>query len=191
MPPSPSPGLEPLPRCSGRARHFPQLWRDYEATSYSPVAGVPQVNEQVFKEQIESPPANAEPPLLSTPTMSTPSPNRSPPNMFHVFHVFDTPPNPAPILPQNSPPINPPPHPFKNDSIFEMIKTSILGPSSKTTSGMDAFANLISSGQVVSEELLRFNATTELHCLDDFAAKSKIAGGPWKTGSVKVRMPCM
>ena len=72
-----------------------------------------------------------------------------------------------------------------------MVKTSILGPSSKTTSGMDAFANLISSGWVVSEELLGFNATTELRCLDNFAAKSTIAGGPWKTGSVKVRMPCM
>ena len=56
---------------------------------------------------------------------------------------------------------------------------------------MDAFANLISSGWVVSEELLGFNATTELRCLDNFAAKSTIAGGPWKTGSVKVRMPCM
>ena len=56
---------------------------------------------------------------------------------------------------------------------------------------MDTFAHLISSGRVVSEELLGFNATTELRRLDDFAAKSTIAGGPWRTGSVKVRMPCM
>ena len=189
--PSPSPGPELLPRHSGRVCHFLQLWRDYEATSYSPVVGVPQVNEQMFEEQVQSLSANTDPPLLSTPNMSTPSPNRSPPNMFHVFRVLNTPPNPVPISPQNDPLISPPPHPFKNDSIFEMVKTSVLGPSSKTTPGMDTFAHLISSGQVVGKELLGFNAMTELRRLDDFVAKLTIAGGPWRTGSVKVRMPCV
>ena len=72
-----------------------------------------------------------------------------------------------------------------------MVKTSVLSPSSKTTSGMDEIAHLISSGRVKAEELSGFNAATELRRLDEFAAKSPIAGGPWKTGSVRIKMPCM
>ena len=55
---------------------------------------------------------------------------------------------------------------------------------------MNLVANLILSGKVKGEELEGFNATTELHRLDQFAAESSIAGGPWKTGSVKIKMPC-
>ena len=85
----------------------------------------------------------------------------------------------------------PPPHPFKNDSTFEMVKAFCLGPSSKTTAGMNQLVQLFTSGRVTHEELEGFNAVKELHLLDDFAARSKIAGGPWQTGSVKIKMPCM
>ena len=72
-----------------------------------------------------------------------------------------------------------------------MVKASQLGASSKTAQGMNEIAGLISSKKVVADELIGFNAATELRHLDEFAAKSPIAGGPWQTGSVKVRMPCM
>jgi len=55
---------------------------------------------------------------------------------------------------------------------------------------MNAHAELFSSGKVTPEELSGFNAVTELRRLDDFAAQSPIAGGPWKTRSVKIKMPC-
>jgi len=55
---------------------------------------------------------------------------------------------------------------------------------------MNAYAELFSSGKVTPEELSGFNAVTELRRLDDFAAQSSIAGGPWKTGSVKIKIPC-
>lgn len=71
------------------------------------------------------------------------------------------------------------------------MKALHLNPSSKTTDGMDAMGRLIASGRVKAEELAGFRARTELQRLDDFAATSTIAGGPWKTGSVKVRMPHM
>ena len=154
----------------------------------------------MFEERVEPPPVNVEPALLSTPTTSAPSPNQSSPDIFHVFRVYDKPSTSTPTdgqapfnidIPHAYPPTHPPSHPFKNDSIFELVKTSVLSPSSKTTSGMDEIASLISSGRVKAEELSRFNAATELRRLDEFAARSLIAGGPWKTGSVRIRMPCM
>ena len=83
------------------------------------------------------------------------------------------------------------PHPFRNDSVFEAVTTFCLSPSSKTARGMDAIAELIISGKIVPGELQGFKAATELHRLDKFAAESPIAGGPWKTGSVRIKMPCM
>ena len=56
---------------------------------------------------------------------------------------------------------------------------------------MDAIAGLITSGRIIPEELKGFKAATELRHLDKFAAESSIAGGPWKTGSVRIKMPCM
>ena len=82
------------------------------------------------------------------------------------------------------------PHPFTNDSTYEMVKVACLGPSSKTAQGMDAFAELLSSGRVTADELSGFKAVTELRHLDEFAADSPIAGGPWQTGSVRIKMPC-
>ena len=55
---------------------------------------------------------------------------------------------------------------------------------------MNAIVELISSGKVVPEELKGFSAAAELHRLDKLGAESSFAGGPWKTGSVKIKMPC-
>ena len=83
------------------------------------------------------------------------------------------------------------PHPFKNDSIFELVKALVVGASSKTAAGIDAIADAISSKRVVPGGVEGFSSKTELRWLDKFAAKSPIAGGPWQTGTVKVKMPCM
>jgi hypothetical protein len=175
-----------------RIRRFPQRWRDFEATSHTPIAEVPQVNEDVYERRIEPPAVTQEPIALSTPDMSRPSPRHSPLNRFRVLRVSATSPT---AVPNQSEPRSdtetPLPHPFKNDSVFELIKTLHLSSSSKTAQGMDTIAELISSGKVIAEELSGFKGTTELRHLDKFAAESPIAGGPWKTGSVKIKMPCM
>jgi len=181
------------PRCSGRRRQFPQLWREFEATSYSLVTAVPQVTEQAFQDRIEP---YTKPALLSAPDMALPSLDRSPLDGFRVCRVFNTPRSPPVSHGQAQPPygaqhIGPPAHPFTSDSAFELMKAFVLGPSSKTVSGMDEIGRAIGSGRVMPDELSQFNAATELHHLDDFAARSSIAGGPWQTGSVKVKMPCM
>jgi hypothetical protein len=72
-----------------------------------------------------------------------------------------------------------------------LVRATHLGPSSKTVQGIDAIAQLISSGKVSPEGLNGFKAATELRRLDEFAAQSPIAGGPWQTGSVRIKMPCM
>lgn len=187
----PTPMIQPLApevllRPPGRLRRFPQRWRDFEATSYSPVVAVPQVTEQAFEARIEP---HVEPTLLSTPDLAQPSLARSPLDGFRVCRVFSSPSGP---LSQTFPPPCPPlPHPFKSDSIFELVRTLVLGPSSKTLSGMDGIAEAISSGRISPSGLSGFRAATELRRLDEFAARSPIAGGPWQTGSVKIKMPCM
>lgn len=55
---------------------------------------------------------------------------------------------------------------------------------------MDQQAQLIASGKLVPEELVGFSSKAELQRLDKFATSSDIAGGPFKTGSVKIKMPC-
>jgi hypothetical protein len=187
--PSPGPGLpEGRPV---RIRRFPQRWRDFEATSHTPVVEVPRVNEEVYERRIE-PPITQGPRALFTPDMARPSPHHSPLSRFRVLRVSTTSPiidaNQSEPRPSTTPPFQ---HPFKNDSIFEMVKAVHLGPSSKTTKGMDTLAELVSSGKLIPEELSEFKAVTELRHLDEFAAQSPIAGGPWKTGSVKIKMPCM
>ena len=152
---------------------------------------VPLVNEEVYEQRIE-PPAMQEIGALSTPDMSRPSSHRSPLNRFRVLQVSTVSPamdaSHTEPMPSTTAPV---PHPFRNDSIFEMVKTLHLGPSSKTAQGMDTVAELISSGRILPEELSGFKTVTELRHLDEFAAKSPIAGGPWRTGSVKIKMPCM
>jgi Plavaka transposase len=188
----PSSGPELPMRRSTRTRKFPRGWRDYETTSYTPLPMMPQVNEELFEQRIEPPPVIQEPTALLTPDISKPSPHHSPPNRFHICRVFTA--SPTINSSQNEPSPDTRihfPHPFKNDSIFEMVKACCLGPSSKTIQGMDAITKLISSGKVTADELSEFKAVTELRRLDDFAAQSHIAGGPWQTGSVKIKMPCI
>lgn len=186
--PPPGPAL-PEKRLS-RARRFPQLWRDFEATSYTPVVTVHQVNEEAF-EQRTDPSVAQEPAVLAMPDLSGQSPLCSALSKFRVCRVSAT--NPSVYTNRvraETEPLTPINHPFKNDSIFELLKTLQLGPSSKTAPGMNAVAHLICSGKVKPEEMMGFNATTELRRLDQFASESPIAGGPWKTGSVKIKMPC-
>jgi hypothetical protein len=124
------------------------------------------------------------------PDISQESVNRPSPNPFRILQVSAA---PTAITQDGQVPNahTPHKHPFKNDSVFELLKALHLNPSSKTTDGMDAIGRLISSGKVKADELTGFRARTELQRLDSFAAKSMIAGGPWKTGSVKVKMPRM
>src|SRR6267378_7129462 len=81
-------------------------------------------------------------------------------------------------------------HPFKNRSVFEVIKHICLSPSLNTPSGMDLIVDGFQSGQMTESELGDFRSARELQLLDDFAATSPIAGGPWKAGSVAIKMPC-
>jgi len=190
IPPAPSPMSDPPVRRSGRARRFPPGWRDYEATSYTPVV-LPPVDEEVFEQQIEPPPA--QPPALAIPDMSRPSPQRSQLNRFRICRVSTSVRVSATTNEDLSQPSTQtsPPHPFRNDSTFEMVKAFCVGPSSNTTTGMDHLVSLFTSGRVTHEELAGFRAVTELRHLDRFAEESPIGGGPWHTGSVKVKMPCM
>jgi hypothetical protein len=152
---------------------------------------MPLVNEEVFERRVESPPP--EPQALVAPDMSRPSPHRSPLNKFRICRVTSSiPAHAATNLNQDlSISQGPIPHPFRNDSVFEMIKACCLGPSSKTATGMDQLTGLFTSGRVTSEELSGFKAVTELRRLDDFTARSRIAGGPWQTASIKIKLPCM
>jgi hypothetical protein len=187
IPPPPGPAL--LEGRPVRIRGFPQRWRDFEATSHTPIVELAQVNEEVYEQRIE-PQVVQQPIALSTPDMSRPSSQHSSLNRFRVFRVSTASPT-SPTTGTSPNTQTPLPHPFSNDSIFEMVKALHLGPSSKTAQGIDAIAELIASGMVQPEELSRFKAATELRHLDKFAAESPIAGGPWETGSVKIKMPCL
>ena len=172
------------------ARRFRQGWEDFEATSWTPVLSIPQVNEEAYNQRVE-PPVTLQPEALSTPDMSIPSTHRSTLSRFRICQVSSSAPGDANrnMLVLNI--CTALPHPFRNDTYFEAIKAFCLSPSSKTARGMDAIAELISSGRIIPEELQGFRAATELRRLDRFATESSIAGGPWKTGSVRIKMPCM
>lgn len=178
-------------RRSTRARRFRHPGEDFEATSYTPIPSIPQVSEEVYERRVE-PPVTLQPEALSTPDMSILSPHRSTLSRFRICRVSSSATAGSTchnlLVPNVYEPLA---HPFKNDTFFEAIKTFCLSPSSKTASGMDAIAELIASGRIVPEELHGFRAATELRRLDRFAAESSIAGGPWKTGSVLIKMPCM
>ena len=177
-------------RRSTRTRRFRQVGEDFEATSYTPILSIPQVNEEAYNRRVEAP-VTLQPAALSTPNMAIASPHRSALGRFRICRVSSAPggdANQAVLVPNVYTTL---PHPFKNDSIYEAVKTFCLSPSSKTARGMDAITDLITSGRVLPEELHGFKAATELRHLDRFAAESPIAGGPWKTGSVWIKMPCM
>ena len=186
--PGPEPMPEPLEGRPARIRRFPRAWKDYEATSYTPITTVAPVNEEVMEQRVEPPmPHRLE--ALSAPDMLEENPHRSPLNRFRVCQVStSTTDLPVPGLP--TVPNLRPLHPFRNDSVFEYIRQSCLGSSSKTVEGGNDMARLIASGRVMPRELEGYNARTELRRLDRFAASSKVGGGPWKTESVSIKMPC-
>ena len=186
--PEPAPEPEPPQGRPVRVRRFPPVWKDYEATSYTPITTLAPVNEEIMEQRVE-PSTIQEPVALSAPDMAVQDSHRSPLNGFRVCrvstsapsHTRSGPPTPSPLRPS---------HPFHNDSIFEYVKQCCLGPSLKTVEGGTEMARLIASGRVLPRELDGYNARTELQRLDRFAASSKIGGGPWQTDSVKIRMPC-
>ena len=157
-PPIPSPSPEPAEPtgCPTHIRRFPTRWRDFESTSYSPVTAIPPVNEEVFEQWIE-PVVVVQPEALSTPNMSVPSSHCSALNRFRICQVFSNSQqggiSQARLLPNIQTTL---PHPFKNDSHFEAIKTFCLSPSSKSIQGMEAIMKLVSSGKVVPEEVQGF-----------------------------------
>jgi len=186
--PEPVPAPEPRQGRPARIRRFPRAWKDYEATSYTPITTVAPVNEEIM-EQRAAPAIAQGPEALSAPDMAEQDPHRSPLNAFRVCQVSTAvPTQPSPNLP--TAPTPRPPHPFQNDSIFEYVKQCSLGPSAKTVEGGNEMARLIASGRVVPRELDGYNARTELRRLDKYTASSKVGGGPWKTDSVRIKMPC-
>jgi len=182
MDPEPHPmqlGPEPIPEPPQgrptRTRQFPRAWKDYEATSYTPITTLAPINEEVMEQRVE-PSTALGPEALSAPDMAEQDPHRSQLNGFRVCRVSTAPGQPGPDLP--TAPTPPPPHPFRNDSVFEFIKQCCLAPSSKTVEGANNMARLVASGRVVPKELEGYNARTELRRLDGLAASLKIGGGP-------------
>jgi hypothetical protein len=72
-----------------RVRGFPQRWRDFEATSHTPVVELAQVNEEVYERRIE-PQVVQQPMALSTPDISRPFSHHSSLNRFRIFRVSTT-----------------------------------------------------------------------------------------------------
>ena len=177
-------------RRSTRTHRFRQGWRDFEATSWTPILSIPQVNEEAYNRRVEVP-VTLQPEVLSTPDLTAPSLHRSTLNRYRICRVFSDSgggANRNVLVPNVHTTL---PHPFRNDTYFEAVKAFCLGPSSKTARGMDSIAELITSGRIVPEDLQGFKAATELRRLDKFGAESPITGGPWRAGSVRIKMPCM
>ena len=181
---------EQIPRRSKRERKFPAEYGSVEATSYTPNPGIPMANERLFEERLDPPEPVQEPVALLRPDTSTTSSLHSPPNQFHVFRVLTEPQrqeNPATqgqltVEPQIT-------HPFRNDAYFEMMKTTVLAPSSKTPRGSDDIVEKIIDRRLNDKDLVGYKSETQLKVLDKYSRTSPIAGGPWRSASVKVKMP--
>ena len=185
-PPMPSPTPEPelVQQPSKRKRRFPAHYGNVIATSYTPNADVPMAEEALFEERL-MPSEAQETAALSTPDLTNPSPLHSNPNRFHVYKVHTEQPMPSPediVRP-------PTPHPFKNDSIFNMITHVCLSPSSHTNTGSDMLGLSIADKRIKAEEMEGFSTERELKRLDAYGQTTLVAGGPWKSGSVKIKMP--
>ena len=191
LPSPPSPGPEPRMRRSTRPRQFPRIWRDFEATSYSPISAIPLANEEMFERQLQPPPAGPE--ALTAPDLTGQSSHPLVFNKYGICRIFtsSSTSTPTPATLKDGQGQTLPPHPFKNDSIFEAVKACCLGPSSKTATGMNELVRVLTSEKVNRTEVAGFSATAELRRLDEFAAKSPIGGGPWQVGSIKIKMPCL
>jgi len=72
--PSRGPTPEPPQGCPARIRRFPRAWKDYEATSYTPITTVAPVNEEIM-EQTVKPSIAQRPEALSTPDMAEQDPH--------------------------------------------------------------------------------------------------------------------
>ena len=151
---------------------------------------MPQVEEQAFEQRIEPQRPLLTPLTLCAPDMARENPHRSPLDRFRTFNITAENANQLALHFPTSDIRQPHPHPFPNDSTFEFIKQCCLGRSSQTLWGSTKIAMLFASGKVIPEELNDFSARAELRRLDKFADDSRIAGGPWKEKSVKIRMPC-
>jgi hypothetical protein len=142
-------------------------------------------HEELFEERLQ-PSAVQEPVVLTAPEVLDPDQRG-----FYVHKHFAEP-QEAPLQTQSTPANQQTriPHPFKNDSYFEMVKHITLSASSHTRPGAKAIACSIADGKIKRKEIRGFDPGRELDKLDKFGAKSLLAGGPWKTGSVKLKMPC-
>jgi hypothetical protein len=117
---SPLPQMEPLPRRSGRAHHFPTAWKDFEATSYTPHTDIPVVDPALFEQHITPPAPTRTIAILTPPNIITASPSQLPLDEFCICWTFNTPQNPPTILGQMTLQL-PTPHPFRNDSILKAL----------------------------------------------------------------------
>ena len=139
--------------------------------------------EGLFEERLGSP-VDREPTALNAPDIQRDNLNR-----FRVQKRFSNPTGPdLPMGPTvERPPVS---HPFKNDSYFEMMKHMTLSPSSHTNDGAKDITQRFAKGKILLDEIEDFDPARERKHLDDYGAKSLLAGGHWKTGSVKIKMPC-
>ena len=181
--PSALPEPEQPPGRPHRKRKFPVHFGNVLATSYTPDINVPMARDALFEERLE-PLTVQEPGALAAPDILHPNPKG-----FYMHKHFT---EPQETHTQIEPVIEPPPihHPFKNDSYFEMVKHMTLTPSSHTRPGAKAIARSFEDGRIKQKEIKGFDPSQELNRLDEYGARSSVAGGPWKAGSVKLKMPC-
>ena len=169
--PSPPPELEqPLGR-SHRRRKFPVHFGDVLATSYTPDANVPMAQDALFEERLE-PSTVREPGVFAVPDILHPNSKG-----FYMHKQFS---EPQEAQSQIEPATEPPPirHPFRNDSYFEMVKHMTLSPSSHTRPGAKAIARSFADGRIKQKAIKGFDPGQELNRLDEYGARSSVAGGP-------------
>ena len=70
-----------------------------------------------------------------------------------------------------------------------MMKTTVLDPSSKTPRGSDLIVDKIVQQTLHGPGLTGYRSQGQLKILDKYGATSPIAGGPWRSGSVQIKMP--
>jgi hypothetical protein len=139
--------------------------------------------EALFDARLEPPPVR-EPTVLTAEDVRLGDLNRF---FVHKRHAGPQGPDLQLVPTIEQPPIS---HPFRNDSYLEMMKHMTLSPSSHTNDGAMAIAQSIANGRITQDEIDGFDPARERKHLDDYGSQSPLAGGPWKTGSVNIKMPC-
>ena len=178
-----------MPRRSKRHRKFPAEYGQVEATSYTQNANIPMAEETIFEQRLEPPQPVQEPEALLVPDISKSSRLHSDPNSFGVFKVFAEPPHQLTPMTEQIPAQSPLTHPFANNSIYEMMKIKYLAPSSHTDLGSDIIATNIAHMRLNPGELQGYRSISQTAILDKYGETSPINGGPWKSGSVRIKMP--